>query len=228
MDPTPNDEAIARALFALGNPARLALLKQLRTPKLISEIRVTAGERDELGARTISRQAVREHIERLLEIGVVSTQPTARERGSLEYSMNHQALYALSEEFRGLARLRPESEPMNPTEAAPQGRQAAIRGPCLVLVKGLDEGRVFPLQGSRDGWTIGRRRGVEVALDFDPFVSSENARILRGDGRWLLQDLAESKNGTSLDLRPMARGSTLPLASGALIGVGRSMLLFRE
>src|SRR5687767_3964350 len=62
-----------------------------------------------------------------------------------------------------------------------------IEGPCLVLVKGLDEGRTFALPPPKAGpksWNIGRRRGAPVSLDFDPFVSTENAAIIWEEGTY--------------------------------------------
>jgi DNA-binding transcriptional ArsR family regulator len=230
--PSNADEVLARSLDALATASRLALIRELRTPKSLSEIRVGAvGDPD----RPLSRQAVREHLERLMEIGVVLAREAARGYGeTMEYSLNHQTLYALSEEFRGLARLRPTLEPALPTLSVGPGGDgsSAASSPALVLVKGLDEGRVFDLRpppgaGSAH-WIIGRRRGVQVALDFDPFVSSEQA-VVEWDGRaHCLRDLPESRNGTLVNFRPLERGEARALAPGDVVGVGRSLLVFQS
>lgn len=228
----PQDDALARALTAIAHPSRLALLRQLRTPRTLREIQLRTGASDEVG-RSISRQAVREHLDRLLAIGVVHAREATRDYGeTTEYSLNHQALYALSEEFRGLARLRPASEPVAATMAgrpgAPEPR--APEGPCLVLVKGLDEGRTFPLAPPKAGrrqWTLGRRRGLDVSLDFDPFVSTENSLIVWEDGRFTLEDLPDSRNGTSVNFVALAKGERRVLRASDVVGVGRSLLVFR-
>lgn len=228
----PQDDALSRSLNALAHPSRLALLRQLRTPKTLREIQLRAAAADEAG-RSISRQAVREHLDRLIAIGVVHARETTRDYGeTTEYSLNHQALYAISEEFRGLARLRPASEPIAATverrPGVPEAR--APEGPCLVLVKGLDEGRCFPLpptMGSRRQWTIGRRRGLDVSLDFDPFVSTENALIVFENGEFTIQDLPDSRNGTTVNFVAVAKGERRRLKASDVIGVGRSLLVFR-
>ena len=228
----PQDDALSRSLNALAHPSRLALLRQLRTPKTLREIQLRAQTNDEVG-RSISRQAVREHLDRLIAIGVVHAREAQRDYGeTVEYSLNHQSLFAIAEEFRGLARLRPATEPVAATverRAAP-AEPARADGPCLVLVKGLDEGRSFPLPSPATGrrqWAIGRRRGLDISLDFDPFVSTENALVVWDGDRFVVQDLPDSRNGTTLNFQPLAKGETRELRLGDVIGVGRSLLLFR-
>ena len=227
----PRDAALARALGALASPVRIALLRQLQTPRVLREIEVKATDGD-ASARNISRQAVREHLDRLMETGVVVARETEREYGTtLEYSLNHQALFALSEEFRALARLRPAAEPHMVTVTG--GRPAAAappEGPSLVLVKGVDEGRTFDLRppaAGRREWVIGRRRGLDISLDFDPFISTENSAIVWEDGVHAVVDLPESRNGTMVNFKPLPKGARHPLRVGDLIGVGRSLLMFR-
>jgi pSer/pThr/pTyr-binding forkhead associated (FHA) protein len=97
-----------------------------------------------------------------------------------------------------------------------------------VLVKGLDEGRFFPLAASqRKQWTIGRRRGLEVPLDFDPFVSTENAMISSEGGGFVIEDLPDSRNGTMVNFIALAKGERRVLKGADVIGVGRSLLVFR-
>lgn len=233
MDPetsSPQDEALARSLTALAHPSRLALLRQLRIPKTLREITLRSSTDD--ATRSISRQAVREHLDRLIAIGVVHAREAHRDYGeTTEYSINHQSLFALSEEFRGLARLRPTSEPVSQTVHRPgaASEPRAPDGPALVLVKGLDEGRTFPLDAAaRQRWTIGRRRGLDVALDFDPFVSTENALVTWDGTSYAIEDLPESRNGTLVNFVPLARGDRRVLRTADVIGVGRSLLLFRS
>lgn len=228
----PQDDALSRSLNALAHPSRLALLRQLRTPKTLREIQLRSQTHDEAG-RSISRQAVREHLDRLIAIGVVHAREATRDYGeTTEYSLNHQSLFAIAEEFRGLARLRPAAEPVAATVERRVGsvEPATSDGPCLVLVKGLDEGRSFALPapaGGRRQWAIGRRRGLDISLDFDPFVSTENALIVWENGRYQVHDLPDSRNGTTLNFQLLSKGEKRELKTSDVIGVGRSLLLFR-
>jgi hypothetical protein len=232
-DASAQDRNLAAALEVLASPIRLTLLRQLRSPRALREIEVRVAEEGQQGpARNLARQTVRDHLERLLAIGVVTTRSGERSYGpTTEYLLNHQAVYALSEEFRELARLRPAHEPNVQTVVHPAAAPAPESdGPCLVLVKGLDEGRQFPLPppaGGRRTWTIGRRRGLEVALDFDPFVSNENAMVVWEGGRHHIEDLEGSRNGTLINFRPLAKGARHPLRTGDVVGIGRSLLMYR-
>ena len=223
----PPDAPLADALAALSSQPRLALLRELRVPKTLREIELPAEE--EGSERNLSRQSVRKHLDRLLEVGVVLARDADRVYGeTVEYVVNHQKLYALSEAFRGLARLRPVAEPPVDTMHAGDAPSGSIRGPCLVLVKGLEEGKVFPLAppAPSRGWVLGRRRDAEVSLDFDPFVSAENSVVEWREGRHVLRDLAASRNGTLVNFRPLPKGGSVPLRHGDLVGVGRTILMF--
>ncbi|MEA3199660.1 MAG: hypothetical protein QOE90_1088 [Thermoplasmata archaeon] len=224
------DGALARALEALASVPRLSLLRQLQTPRILREIRVRSSADDDR-AGSISRQAIREHLDRLLEIGVIHARETERDHGgTIEYMINHQALFALAEEFRALAKLKPHEEPNAETVRAPApSRPAEVAGPSLVLVHGLDEGRRFDLTPgpSRQTWTIGRRRGTDVPIDFDPFASSHHARIDWRDGAHWLTDLEDSRNGTTLNFREIPKATPVRLAPADIIGVGRTLFVFR-
>lgn len=227
------DQPLADALSGLASPTRLALLRLLRTPKALREIELLSSGSGEGAGRPLARQTIKEHLDKLAQIGVVLTREAQREYGpTTEYFLNHQTLFALSEEFRGLAKLRPAEEPQAVTvRAGTSPNHYAIRGPCLVLVKGLSEGVTFDLQPPTAGkpeWIVGRRRGVQVSLDFDPFVSSENSRIVLEQGTYKVEDLPDSRNGTQLNFRPVPKGIREPLRTGDLVGVGRSLLMFRS
>ncbi|HWH08076.1 MAG TPA: hypothetical protein VNX21_02685, partial [Candidatus Thermoplasmatota archaeon] len=181
MAPAPDaDVRVSRTLAALASPTRVALMRALRRPRILAEIEV----RPPGGPpRPLARQTVRQHLDTLLAAGLVVARGTERDRGeTYEFLVNHQAIYALGEEVRGLARLRPLVEPDAATAHGEPPERALPPGPCLVLVKGLDEGAAFPLAPGRDAWVIGRRRDADVPLDFDPFVSGENARVTRQEG----------------------------------------------
>lgn len=237
-----HDDLLAQALGALASPTRLQILRALRTPKVLAEIHVRAPESD----RNIARQTVREHLNKLIQVGMVSTREVDRAYGdTVEFVANHQTLYALSEEMRGLSRVRPAIEPEGATvhsaNARPRANDASVatrgtpsssaRAPRLVMVKGLDEGTIFALRpaaetAARNEWLIGRRRGVAVALDFDPYVSSENSRIIWRDGAHVIENLPDSRNGTSVNFVPLAAGEARALRHGDIVGVGRSLLAY--
>ena len=224
----PDATAFTAALGALAAPARIHLLRELRTPKALTEITVRAPD-DE---RVLARQTVKQHLDLLVEMGMVIAREAERSRGrTLEYVVNHQALYALGEDVRALARLRPTEDPRGPTQAVTVAAPAPRRsGPRLVLVKGLDEGQVFDLRppaSGRGAWVLGRRRGLAVTLDFDAHVSSENARVTWDGAGYHLEDLPHSRNGTALNFLPLAKGRLYPLEKGDIIGVGRSALVFQ-
>jgi DNA-binding transcriptional ArsR family regulator len=231
---------LSALLDVLANENRLEILRQLREPRAASELRLRppAARPGENPARPISKQAVRVHLARLEEIGVVTPRPGQRGRVAVdEYVVNQQRLFAIAEEFRRLGSLRPLLPPgvEQTLDGAPMPRRAASAGVRLVLVHGLDEGRTFPLSsqhvngaGER-GWVIGRRRGIAVSLDYDPYVSAENAEITsEAAGRYLLHDLRSSRNGTLLNWERLPKGGTCALATGDVIGAGHSLLLFRQ
>jgi DNA-binding transcriptional ArsR family regulator len=229
------DDTLAAALVALGSPTRLALLRAVRAPKALREIDVRIADPAAPGAppRPLARQTVKEHLDRLLEAGLVTAREAERDYGpTVEYSLNHQELFGLAELLRELARLRPVAEPRNPTvEGLAPPPPFDLAGPCLVLVKGLDDGRVFDLPApaiGRKEWVMGRSRGADIALDFDQFISAENTAITWEDGTYFVRDLEESRNGTTLNYQPLPKGTRRALRTGDLVGVGRALLMFRR
>jgi DNA-binding transcriptional ArsR family regulator len=225
MDETMDFDALAEVFGALSNPKRLTLLKRLRTPQVSGEIEVP-NDRDEGGS--IARQTVIRHLERLVEVHLVHRREIHREgRDVVEFSLNHQNLYLLSETVRGLARMRPALEPAFQTSpAGPQGRQASS-GPCLVVARGLDEGVTFDLgvTSRGDEWLVGRRRDVAISLDYDPSISGNHARVSWDGTTHVIEDLG-SRNGTYVNFQLVPGQKKRPLRHGDLIGVGRSLLAY--
>lgn len=221
------DEQLADALAALGSTTRLAILRKLRAPLPLVDIEVRA----ESGDRPLSRQGVKEHLTRLMDLGIVLGRAANEDgRSPTEYVANHQALWSIAEELRLLARHRPTVEPEVETIRRGLGPPPSRLGrDCLVLVKGPDEGRAFDLSPARGGpWLVGRKRTAEVCLDFDAQVSSENALVEWDGGGHTVRDLPGSRNGTTLNLEPLPKGQPARLAHGDLVGVGRTLLLYRH
>jgi hypothetical protein len=223
--------AFTDALRALSAPARVLLLRELRTPKTVTEVALRL-PKDGGPARVLARQTVKQHLDQLVAIGAVATHTVERGHGeALEYVVNHQMLFTLGDDLRTLARLRPTEVPPGLTQVSPAVPAAARpAGPRLLLVKGLDEGQAFDLRPAAKGpssWTIGRRRGLAVPLDFDAAVSAENTRIAWDGHQHQVEDLPHSRNGTLLNFRPLEKGRLYPLERGDVIGVGRSALVFQ-
>lgn len=225
---------LAESLSVLGYGARLELLDILRFPHAVSEIRLTpqrhaAGENPD---RVASKQAVQAHLDKLVDVGLVRAEPLVVEgRAQNRYSVNAQQLYALVEDLRGLCVRYAGRGPVGNSTGtldAPASASAA-RGPRLVLVHGAYEGKPFPLaaETARDGrWTIGRRREASVALDYDPFVSTDHAFVARDGDAFTITDVPRSKNGTTVNWAPLPRGGTARLRPGDVVSVGRSHLVF--
>lgn len=231
----PHDDEIqlAHLLEAIANPTRLALLRQLRHPRLVGEIRIRAEQvREGLPEdRPMARQGVKQHLDRLIDAGFAKSREGWRgETAVEEYVVQHQRLFALAEEVRQLGALRPHDLVMgsetSDIDAIPSPHMP--RGPCLVIVHGLGEGRAFRLDGPATEWTIGRQWELPAALDYDPYVSSRHARVRREGDRFLLENVAGSRNGTFLNWTRIKDGGAEPLRHGDVIGVGKSLLLFRE
>jgi DNA-binding transcriptional ArsR family regulator len=230
-------DRLEEVLRALAYSSRLELLGMLRTPRAPQDLRLAPGQTrpGENPDRTISRQAIQAHLDKLVEIGVVA----ARERGEpggrgKEYVVNTQRMYQFLEELRKIATLTPSSAlPREDTiEAMPGAPARAEEGPHLLLVHGLAEGKVFPLRRAdlRDGrgWILGRKPGLHVSLEYDPFVSVENAEIVPRPGGFELLDLRSSKNGTWLNFRRLGKEERVALRPGDVVGAGRTFLVFRD
>lgn len=225
-------QRLAAFLRVLANPVRLEMLRSLARPQAIQDIRVSP-HRAEAGARPerpMSAVAVRKHMDQLVAIGVVRTQRRMREGRLMgHFEVNLPQVFALSEEFLSMARIGGADGLADGTLLGPPSQ--ALRqpdGPHLVLVRGLGEGRCFPL-AEREGqaWTIGRAASSEVCLDYDGFVSLANTRLEYRDGAFVAHDIATNRNGTSVNWTMLPAGGRQELAPGDVLGVGRSRLLLR-
>ena len=227
----PDFERLEDYFRALSYATRLELLHLLRFPRAIADIRIAprqvrAGENAE---RPVARQTVQAHLDQLVEIGVVVAQEPATPRAPREYVVNHQRLYQILEEFRAVGTMLSVGAPAFDDATADLERReegALPPGPKLVLAHGLREGKSFLLRREASRWIIGRRLGVDVCLEYDPYVSLENAEVARQDGALLLRDLHSSKNGTWLNWRRLAEGEQRAIRPGDIVGVGRSLLVY--
>lgn len=226
-------EQLGDYLKALANPVRLEMLDSLRFPKISSELRVGTrrGSAERAGPRPMARQSVERHLETLQAVGLVSHREVHRQGRTLEeYVLNHQQVFAVIEELRKLTTLRPaapvDAYATRPAQPSAGGTWAP--GPKLVLVSGPLEGAVFPLRSPQASWSLGRGRAAGVQLDYDPYMSVEHAEVSRDKESWFIRDLPRSKNGTSVNFAPLAKGAWVPLQTGDIIGVGRSLMVFRE
>lgn len=222
-------DALAEDLSALAYAARLELLDLLDAPRLLSEVRLRPrrGEEGANPARVAAKQTVAAHLDRLRESGLLATSEVERGGKRLTtYQTNPQRLYAVVEELRRLVVRRPGAAAQEVTGTLDPAAGARLpSGPRLVLVHGAYEGRGFPLAAPQEEWTIGRRRGLPVSLDYDPYVSAENSVVSRNGDTFLLRDL-DSKNGTQVNWSPVEPGAPARLRHGDIVGVGRSLLVF--
>ncbi len=220
-------EGLANDLSPLSNPTRLRLLHYLTRPRYLEEI---------ASHLKMSRQAAQKHIDQLLEIGTIKKQQGARDSGPVvEYLVVPQRIFSIGEEFDKLGVLKPEEdlstlERTSPGTAAPPRQPRAVTespSPRLLLVHGMNIGTMFPLTGTAGAWLVGRDSKANICLDYDPFVSNRHAEVRRAaDGSFAIAD-AFSTNGTSVNWQALARGEVHPLKTGDVVGVGKTLLLFR-
>jgi len=232
-------ERLALVLSTLGNRVRLDILRQLATAKPISAISVS---RDEHGREVpLTRQAILGHLEKLEEVGLVEARAATGEGGHVkEYILREDRLFTILEEIRTLGQLASRVIPDAPPDRTLRGGGSAPAEPAedalahLVLIRGIREGRSFPLRSKNQPaqWWMGRERqvgdqAVDVPLEYDIFISRKHAVIELKDGQWSIRD-AESLNGTLINWTRLLRGGeTTTLRHGDTIGIGRSLLLFR-
>ena len=228
-----NYDQLAEFLNALAYPVRLELLHKLRFPHTLGEIRVTT-QRGYKGARAdrpVARGTIAGHLDQLVAAGLVQSSEVERGgRGVAQYTVVPGRLYALMEELRRLSVIyagRGAAPDMTGTLGT-VGDPEPQTGPRLLLVHGVYEGKVYPLDEttSADGvWRIGRHEGAPVRLDYDPYVSTDNAEIRADGDGFQLVDLG-SKNGTFVNWDQLEAGEARGLNAGDVIGVGWSRLVF--
>lgn len=224
-------EELAGYLSALGHPRRLELLGKLRFPRTLGEIELRPWRAEAEGNpdRAMSRNAVERHLQILRAIGVVLRRPGERDGRSVdEWLLAHARLFQVVEELRELSRLRPPDPadvPQTVVGEARRFRGVVAEGPHLTILTGPYEGRTRLLEGPGP-WTLGRMASCEIALDYDPYVSSAHCEVARVPDGFGVRDLPTNRNGTNLNWQTMPRGQQVPLATGDVLGVGRTLVLF--
>lgn len=232
--PTPqlDLETIASRLKPLGSVVRLGLLRFLVRPHYLEEI---------ASHLKMNRYAAKRHVDDLVAIGFVRSVQGERETGPVrDYVIAPEAFFELYDAVRVLGELRPAPEafaqtmPGLLTRTKPAGTprrdpHAATPHPYLVAVYGAEVGRAFPLIPNREStaaWTFGRDSKAHIPLELDPFVSNRHARITRNRLEFVLTDTF-STNGTWLNWQRLPEGESVPLRHGDIVGVGKTLLVFR-
>lgn len=224
-------DALARHLEAISSPTRLELLRILRTPQTATEIRVgpTLSREGENPERPLTRQAISRHLDVLMEAGLVRRLPAGRGGKGDLFVLNHERLFAVVDEMRGLSRLRPTllDGARDGTMAHAGSRDARPpAGPRLLVAYGRDDGVAYSLaEGAR--WRIGRGENAQIVLDYDPYTSSDHCEIVRRGDAFFVVDLA-SRNGTWVDWARLPAHGEAALRPGSLLIVGRTNLVFQS
>lgn len=104
--------------------------------------------------------------------------------------------------------------------AGPTGKHSAARK--LVVTQGSLAGTTVTLDDAPV--TMGRANDSTLVLT-DDYASTRHARLVPGDGAWLLEDLG-STNGTYLDRTKVSRPTPVPL--GTPIRIGKTVLELRK
>ncbi len=95
-------------------------------------------------------------------------------------------------------------------------------GRSLVVVEGPLKGTSIPLGTAPV--TIGRAPASTVVID-DDYASANHARIVLGDGEWIVEDLG-STNGTFVGDKRVT--TPVPLGVGVPLRVGQTVLQLRS
>jgi hypothetical protein len=231
--PPVNYIGLAEFLDALAYPVRLELLHELRFPHEVSELEITPHRRGAEGGedRSLARQTVQEHVDKLVAAGFVQEEQPPGGSGARRYQTDSAKLYALVEDLRELSTMYAGrgADPEATGTIEPMAEPQDVDGPHLVLMHGVYEGKAFPLtDGTRKegGWAIGRSDEAPISLDYDPYVSTQNSFVERRDDGFALRDLPQSKNGTWVNWQQLPESEPRILEPGDAIGVGRSILSF--
>lgn len=218
-------EALSESLKALANPKRLQLLRFLREPHYLEEIA------SELG---MSRQAAQDHVGLLHEAGLLEKHAAQRPTGQVvEYHLVRARYFSLFEDLRILGATLPKSADeealMRTVAGSGEGVASRAEGPELVVIGGFRPGLRAPLHrgSAAPTLTLGRDPGSGLLLDWDLMVSNRHAEIRGAAKGHALVDLF-SRNGTFVNGTRAPAGEPVPLRSGDVLQLGRTMLVYRD
>lgn len=130
------------------------------------------------------------------------------------------AVRVVRSDLYGTRGARPPRRPAaTPPPKRGKGRSAARR---VVVTEGSLAGTTIELRG--EPVTFGRAADSTLVLT-DDYASSRHARLVPGDGQWLVEDLG-STNGTFLDREKVTRPTPVPI--GTPIRIGKTALELRR
>lgn len=228
---------LERSLDALGFENRLSLLSILQDPKTLEEIELqpAAQNGDARSERCLTRQGIQYHIDQLREVGLVDAERVRQDgRVKNRYRLRRTSLFALGEALRMLANDTTADELPGPDAAAPftwDDETDSDHRPGLRIVHGASIGRFYPLDRQPDakdrGWVIGGGDSADVRLTIDPWVDDQVAEIIRRDDGFQLLDLRASSCRAVWNGHELGLGDSQPLATGDLVGAGRTLMVFR-
>ncbi len=229
---------VASVFRALSYPTRLEILRELRAPRVLDEIKVGPGPSAGQGNpdRTLTRQGIRHHLDQLAEAGLVDvSRATRNQHAAYVYAASPERLFAASQALQELASIGkihplPSTNGHHPPPWT-SSSQETHTGPRLVVVHGISPGTCFQLNGrdgSDRGWVIGRSDRADIALTHDPYAAEKHAEILPKDGGFALLDLRASDRPTYVDWEALPLGGASQLEPGSVVGIGRTLLVFRD
>jgi DNA-binding transcriptional ArsR family regulator len=224
-----DEERMSTVLKALAHPARLDLLRQLRSPRSVGEIRLRSRKDDGHGLpdRPMSRVSVRAHLDQLLAIGAVEVRREVRDGRLMDvFVVNARQMFALTEELRTLGRPAAYDFADGTLPGAPADAPVQATGTAMTLVSGVLEGACIPLAGAGP-WRIGRAAQCSVAIDYDPYASLLHAEVRRTPAGFELADLGKARNGTWRNWVEVPPGGATPLATGDILRIGHTIMVFR-
>ena len=218
-------DSLSESLKALANPKRLQLLRFLREPHYLEEIA------SELG---MSRQAAQDHVALLHDAGLLEKHAAQRPTGQVvEYRLVRARYFSLFEDLRILGATLPKTldeEALLRTVAGPGGSVVTrAEGPELVVIGGFRPGLCAALHRGSEApaLAIGRDPAAGLVLDWDLMISNRHAEVKGAAKGHVLVDLY-SRNGTLVNGSRVPPGQPVPLRTGDVLQMGRTMLVFRD
>lgn len=215
-------------LKALSNPVRLELLELLQEPKAVAEIRLRPVRLEDgtKPRRPMNRVTIRQHLKQLIDIGAVKTVAGVREGRPVDlFVVAADEMFLLGQQLMSLGRVQVEQHEAEATRELDPEATTGIGTVGLALVNGVYEGQWFPLVGEH--WTLGRDAQCDVALTFDPFISSLHAEIHRSGNNYTISGSPDAKNPLCVDWEALGPEDTRELNPGSVISMGRCTLVFR-